>query len=446
MTRKLITINYEIPGFSDDYDSYFGDQSLLDADVVVFAPQQFSSSYEEDGSREIRRQTEHWRGEISTALEYGKTIFILLGKHQTFQIHTGKKDFKGRTTINYVQDFDNYQFLPTSIPPLISKGGTEIIFTGNVLFANFWKEFKSYLKYESYLDGKISNPVFITRTGERPVGGVLKVGKGNLVFLPLINYDERKFTTSKDGKRHWNNTALQFGHKLVEALLEIDKGLRSELQKTPPPNWVQSDEFVLEIELKIKRDIETVEAELTTLKNKKVALEEDLNKAVEIKDLLFETGKTLERAVNLALEMLGYKSENYNDGELELDHVILSPEGERFIGECEGKDSSAINVEKFRQLEDNIQSDLQREDVTEPAIGILFGNGFRLTEPRNRAEQFTAKCLLGAKRGTILVRTADLYPLVKYLQQRVDLEFTKACREAISSSRGKIVKFPTIPS
>jgi hypothetical protein len=91
-----------------------------------------------------------------------------------------------------------------------------------------------------------------------------------------------------------------------------------------------------------------------------------------LRDLLFEKGKLLENAISVALETLEYKAENYNDGNLELDHVITSPEGDRFIGEAEGKDTSAVNIDKFRQLAVNIHEDLQREEIENPAIGILL--------------------------------------------------------------------------
>lgn len=158
--------------------------------------------------------------------------------------------------------------------------------------------------------------------------------------------------------------------------------------------------------------------------------------------MLYEKGKALENAINRAFRILGYTSENFNDGTLEIDHVIISPEGERFIGECEGKDTSAISIDKFRQLEENIQSDLQREEVEAPAIGILFGNGFRLTKPEDRSEQFTTKCLNSAKRGTILIRTPDLYKVAKYLSENKDDEYAKACRDAILAGKGSIVNFP----
>lgn len=149
---------------------------------------------------------------------------------------------------------------------------------------------------------------------------------------------------------------------------------------------------------------------------------------------------------HLYLELLGYKAENYNDGILELDHIITSPDGDRFIGEAEGKDTSAINIDKFRQLAVNIQEDLQRDEVENSATGILFGNGFRLTKPSERAEQFTTKCINTAKSSNcVLVRTTDLFNVAKYAKESKDENFAKSCRDAIKNSVGKIVDFPTVP-
>ena len=44
-----------------------------------------------------------------------------------------------------------------------------------------------------------------------------------------------------------------------------------------------------------------------------------------------------------ALVILGYKAEIYDNGVLELDQIIVSPEGYRYIGECEGKNKKDID-------------------------------------------------------------------------------------------------------
>jgi hypothetical protein len=142
---------------------------------------------------------------------------------------------------------------------------------------------------------------------------------------------------------------------------------------------------------------------------------------------------------------MGYQAENYDDGDLELDQVIISPEKTRFIGECEGKDNKDINITKFRQLVDSLNADFAREEINERALGILFGNPERLTSPERRKLDFTKKCQNGAKRENIaLVRTVDLFFVSKYLKENKDPDFQKKCRDAIINGLGKIVEFPTV--
>jgi hypothetical protein len=450
MPRKIISVEYQIPGFSDAHFTYSSEQSLLDADVIVFKPMQLSDgtekpSFTESGSFQLQQSAEHWKRELSIALEYGKTIFLILGKYQIGSVDTGKKEIKGRTTINYVRDYSNYEFLPARLPSMTAKSGTEIAFTGDPTFAIFWKELKPHLEYECYFNEKVKRPVFTTKTGERPIGAVFNIGKGHLVTLPSIGYDEDSFLKERKGDFYWTKEAIKFGKGVASILLDIDKSLRSESMATPPPGWIENPDFLSPQETKLLKNIADANDQIQKIRSEEQSLQTDLNRERQPKNLLFETGKPLEAAVMNALKTLGYSAENYNDGELELDHVIVSPEGDRFIGECEGKDSSAINIDKFRQLSENIQADLQRENVDKPAIGILFGNGFRLAAPQDRQDQFTQKCLSSAKRGTILVRTMDLYPVVRYIRETNDQGYMRSCRDAILASLGRIVDFPAPP-
>jgi hypothetical protein len=176
----------------------------------------------------------------------------------------------------------------------------------------------------------------------------------------------------------------------------------------------------------------------------------DLNKSLErtqiLKSLLFEQGKPLERGVLAALKLLGFNAENYDDGTLELDQVILSPEGYRYIGECEGKDEKDIDISKFRQLLESMNADFARDEVAEKAFGILFGNPQRLTEPAKRTLDFTQKCKIGAEREKIaLIKTVDLYVVAAYLDENENENFQLACRNAIHSGLGNVVVFPPLP-
>ena len=75
---------------------------------------------------------------------------------------------------------------------------------------------------------------------------------------------------------------------------------------------------------------------------------------------------------------------------------------------------------------------------------MLFGNGERLIDPKERQIGFTDKCLTNAKRlGTVLVNTKDLYPAVAYLLDNPDdEEFKKAVRDSLENTVGQVASFP----
>lgn len=458
MKKRIISIGFQIPGYSDCYYSYNSSQSLLDADIVVFKPDfscynadstyQGKLCFNENKSFRLKENTVHWRSEISTALQDGKTVFVFMDQFKEVFVHTGKKEFSGtgkntRTT-DIVSLYSNYEFLPVDIPSLIPKEGSKIIPGNNSSLAIFWNNFKQYIKYECYFNGKIDIPLFFTKTGKKPVGGLFREGKGNLVLLPSIRYPE-EFTeyNKKKRERFWTNEAMGFGKKLIQTLLDIDGALSDSPETSPPPDWTGENNYTLKSETELTEKINTISERVGKLEQRKNILSNTLQKEKELKNLLFEKGKLLENAVIEALKILGYKVTSYDDGNLEIDQIVVGPNGERYIGETEGKDNSAINIEKFRQLQSSMQEYIEQEDVTGPATGILFGNGFRVIHPKKRKEQFTKKCIATAKsQNVILVRTSDLFRVAKYIRENKNSKFAKKCREAISESRGKIVEFP----
>jgi hypothetical protein len=130
----------------------------------------------------------------------------------------------------------------------------------------------------------------------------------------------------------------------------------------------------------------------------------------------------------------------------EFDAVFISPEG-RCLGEAEGKDNKAINIDKFSQLERNLQEDFVREEVEEYAKGVLFGNAYRLQPLDKRGDYFTEKCVSAAKRvRATLVRTPDLFGPARYLKENPsDTAYAKQCREAMFATEGGVLVFPSPP-
>jgi hypothetical protein len=137
---------------------------------------------------------------------------------------------------------------------------------------------------------------------------------------------------------------------------------------------------------------------------------------------------------------------HYQDGQSEFDVVFTSEEG-RFIGEIEGKDSKAINIDKLAQLNRNVGEDFARDEIENQAKGVLIGNAYRLHELHLREEFFTTKALSGAQQWNFaLVRTPDLFRVVQYLRDNNDPQYARACRQSLADTEGAIVIFPTIPT
>ncbi len=462
MEKQIFTIGYTIPTFDESRVDFYEGASLMDADILLISPDSltprgdwvsFTSSdegcYNVSASRTYKQKVSRLRKEVEDFLNTGKNVFVLLANKEEYQLASDvSSKRKGQATFRTGM-YDNYAFLPINIGSLTSASGKHIEFSGNSLFSDFYEKFKKNLEYQLYIENANGAQVLFTGKDKTKVlGAIFKVKSGNLVVLPFINYDEKKFTEikGKEKKEYWTKEATRFGESLVKAFVDIDKSLRKGGDKTPPPDWANEADFQLAQEQVLQKDVEKKSKEIEKLilqKNESLA---KIDEEIKLRDLLFEKGKLLENAIGVALEFLGYKAENYNDGNLELDHIITSPEGDRFIGEAEGKDTSAININKFRQLAVNIQEDLQRDAVENSAIGVLFGNGFRLTNPSERAERFTTKCISAAKSSNcVLVRTTDLFRVAKYAKESKDNDFAKSCRDAIKNSIGKIVDFPAVP-
>ncbi|NMC35923.1 hypothetical protein GYA49_02655 [Candidatus Beckwithbacteria bacterium] len=467
MKKQIFTIGYEIPGNSDNYLNFYSDLSLMDADILLISPESlypsenygnwidFSSGggcYNVPTSSEYEKKIIHLQKEITDFLQSGKSVFIVLSKKQSHMLSSGVSHPRKGESLHKTYTKSNYDFLPISIGTLISASGKHICFSGNPTFRNFYNSFKDNLEYKLYVENpKEVDVVFTGKTKTKILGAIYKIGTGYLITLPMITFNEEEFTKTKkgvDGEKEevWNKKGLIWGSNFIQCLIEIDNKLTNNSEKTTAPEWVSKKEFISMKEEKLLKSISKNKKKVLKIKEENEKLKIELEEEITLKDLLFEQGKPLENAVIKALKILGYQAENYDDGNLEMDQVITSPEEHRYIGESEGKDSKDINVTKYRQLIDALNADFARDEVEEKAFGILFGNPERFIEPKNRKVDFTAKCKTDAKREKIaLIKTSDLFLVAKYLHENNNKKFKKECREAIHSQLGELVKFPEIP-
>ncbi len=466
MSKSIISVEFEIPGHSDECLPFSSDKSLLDFDIIVFQPDissyvswteqyQGKPSLNENQSFRLREQTNRWRQELVNAFNHGKTIFIFMSEMVEVFLHTGQRQYSGtgrnsRVT-NIVEPFNSYSTLPITFDEVVNARGKEIKPARDLkLLAPYWGEFKEQSEYDVYFTSKNVSPMLVTRTGSKTVGGIIQAksgsGKGTIILMPRLHYLVAEFVEKRGDKTYWNKKGLAFGERFVSTLVEIDKAVAAGKQRTPPPEWSTSDDFRLVTEAKLEQEIadQTKQIEIATATRTELLAK--LDREAGLRRLLYETGPMLEEAILHALSLLGLKAERYKDSESEFD-VLFTWNSHRFLGEAEGKDNKAVNVDKISQLERNLNEDYAREDVKDYAKGMLLGNAFRLQKLSERGEFFTEKCISSAKRlKAALIRTPDLFFAARYAKESKDADFARKCVEAIVAAEGTVVSFPPVPS
>lgn len=459
---EIMSVGFTIPGYSEEAVSLNSRRAISDVDLVLISTEVDKYSYttmtysngdesfDINGSRRLDDDLNHWHKSIYDHVSAGDVVFLMLKSIQRLSLATGVTSTKGKVTTYETKIRKNDEIIPVSLKGVSNLHGKKVVLDNSISKCfQFPGSIAKYVNYEvSFKQSDDFHPVYWTKNKTGIIGGYKQIAKGYVVLLPSINYDEEKFTTTdKEGGYIWTKDALEFGESLVDFLSDIKKNLLSGINITPPPAWSNDIKYQTEAEIDANDKINKNREKIKKLKEDNEKLQDIVNQESVLKGLLYETGKPLEDSVTEALKLLGYNAENYDDGTLELDQVITSPEGNRLIGECEGKDNKMINVTKFRQLSDSLSADFERDDVNEKAKGVLFGNPFRLTEPRDRNEWFTKKAIFGAEREKVsLVKTSDLYVIAKHIKdKKADDKFISDCRKAIYEQSG-IVKFPEIPA
>ena len=437
---------------------------MLDADIILFEPTLGSTSSDSEyigqpvlneyHSFNVKKNLDHWRSEILAACRAGKLVIIYLARPVTCFRYTGHKSYSGtgrnaRVTTN-VEPVSSYDAVP-GVAKTTAKSGSEIAIDKDAKFlAAYWFEFGVNAQYEAVIEGEFKNVLLRAPAGSRTLGATAHVtsATGTLLFLPPLLYTDKTFTRYNKEKKQsfWTPKAIEFGKRLLAALGSLITSLSKSAQLTPPPTWVMESRYRLELEGRIEAQIVEKSAAMSSLQAKRASLEQNLLDAGSLRQLLFEQGTQLELVILEVLRLFKFQAESFDDGKSEFDSVFVSPEG-RCLGEAEGKDTKAVNIDKITQLERNLNEDFEREEINDYAKGVLFGNAFRLTPVDERGNFFTEKCESAGKRLDIaLVRTPDLFAPAKYLKEHPeDEDFAKRCREAIFASNGTIVVFPDVP-
>ena len=464
--KNILTVDCAIPGGFGEQVAFFSKASLLDGDFVLFQPPilpdlayesyQGKRLYPESSSFRIREAITHWRKELVEALTAGKTVVFLLSDVDQAFVYTGEQTTAGtgrnRQTTKTVEPVSNYDLFPFSTKFVESRGTAMSLVVGDSLIYEYWRQFGNDSSYRVYLTGSPQpTPLVRARSSDRVVGGIFyQKSGGALVALPWTDFYREEFFAEElepyEDEARWTKEAKAWGKKFCNALESLDQSIRSRAGATLAPQWVQAEEFLTLKETALRNELKEVRSEIVKLSERQDVLVGEVRDAGFLKALLYEQGIPLEHAVLEAMRLMGFEASSYRDSDSEFDVVLECAEG-RCVGEVEGRDNRAIDINKMRQLEVNIQEDFSRDEVSEPAKAVLFGNAHRLIPPPERpADQFTAKCVTAAERnGTALVRTSDLFGVATILSDHFDADFAKTCREAIFATKGTTVTFPHFP-
>jgi hypothetical protein len=460
--KRILTIGLALASTECEPASFTSKTSLLDWDIVLFKPQisdfitysdyfQGKPNLSESASFQLKECCEHWRREIKQAVETGKTVIIFLPRLEEVYVDTGERTYSGtgrnEKTTRHVEEYNNYQAIP-AVLVLVTATGTSMKLSarGSEILAPYWAEFESVSQYEVILTDSTVPACILTRTGDKVVGTLnrSKSSAGTLLLLPSIEFYPDNFVKKEGDKQTWTSAAEQFAGRMVSTVVALDKALRTRAEVTPEPAWATEARFALGTERSLSVQLLDAERDVEKAQKHKEQLAEELRFAGAYRSLLFEKAKPLENVIIDALRLLGFTAAPFKESDSEFDVVFESAEG-RLIGEAEGKDNKAVNVDKLRQLSMNIHEDLQRESITAPAKPVLFGNGFRLQPLSERGDPFTEKChRAAATSSTALVFTPDLFWPVQYLFSNPDAEYARACRQTLLSSTGRVA-FPLPP-
>jgi hypothetical protein len=461
--KTLFSVGFMFPGNVCEYVPLTAKKSLLDADVIVFRPSvepfiwnsdewfQGKRNLSDHASFELKAAADHWRQQLRKAIDVGRAVFVFLPKLEEVLVDTGQRSYSGtgrnQRETRHVAPFSNYDMLAEFAQKIVPAEGTQMGLTDKGKFlSSYWSRFGNASIYKVMFEGLRGAALVTTAKGEVPVACQFSFegAKGLVIALPAIaEYD---LCPGDVSEMKWKEKDKADGHELVSELLGIVESFALARWVRPAPKWASANEYLLARERELHAAILEADAAIEAALTSKAELSAALEKESKLRRLLYDQGHPLEGAIIEALCILGFKAEPFKEGTSEFDAVFVSAEG-RFIGEAEGKDNKAVNIDKLRQLEMNIQEDLAREDVKEPARGVLFGNAFRLQPLEERPkEYFTEKCVSSAVRTqTALVRTPDLFAVAKYVKDTQDPEFAVQCRRAILEQGGKVVIFPTLP-
>ncbi|MCK4645574.1 MAG: hypothetical protein KAU46_04920 [Candidatus Aminicenantes bacterium] len=267
-------------------------------------------------------------------------------------------------------------------------------------FSKYFYAFKNQIHFECIIEplkkmGKLLKAIAGNKVKEI-ISCEINIGGGKIIFIPP--------TISTDLKKE------------TGVLLDCIEGVFEHGIEIPPPHWIKK--YSLPNENKNVAKVEQLNKRISVLQKEKQNLEEEQVNIAKFKGLLYGKGKrNLEPLVREAFKLMGFNVIDPEQYEEEYD-LYIKEKDLMIIGEIEGTDSSLIDIDKYRQLLDYVDSEIDKGVKCE---GILIGNAYKDINPTERQEQFSQHAIKRCEnQGFCRITTYQLFEIVKKIFSGID--------------------------
>jgi hypothetical protein len=408
---------------------FYGKETFLDADILIIDPilihQLWSNAkktdrglyfYSKDGSDSLRGLHKHRSLEIQKLLSTEKLVIVFLRL-----VKSVIGEILNQDEFDIITNYDWLPFQSQYINEFSHGFGKEIkLIAEKHQFASYYHAFKKDLEYEVYLQNYRPTKTFLTTNTGNSVGWSENYVNGQIIFLPPPPQKEDI-------------------NKILGVLIHCSTIFFKTHILNFEPSWVKK--YTLPGENAYQPQIDQLQQQIDDLIKQKEEIESKKQKLSDYRALLFENGKPLENAVINAFRLMGFQAENLKKDDMEHDVILTSSEG-RAIAEVEGKDKTAVNIEKLDQLTRVVDEDfIVNNSYPE---GILIGNPYRLLPIEERSDPFTEKVRIAVKRKNFkLLTTVELFKaVIKMLESPTDENYKTECREIFFNISGEEITFP----
>jgi hypothetical protein len=333
MPAKVLSLDSYLRDDRVVNSSYSSGRTLLQHEVVVWDPEGIASRYAKGESyKNAPTLTDHSSvaflgdlsrrtGEINDFLALGRLLVIFVPPPFRLFYATGQQRNDGTAAkprmTRIVTEIAVQDVLPVPVS-LVRGQGESIRLLAGPPFSRFWKAVADQFYFSAYFAAPVGQTLLAMGGTDRPVGALVEVNGGNVLFLPQLgrfapdldldeddpNYDEKYDEAQDELDARYHGT-------FVDALLTLHGELTQSGDEALPP-W--TEDYVLPDELEAVKSAIAAQETLVEAQQAVESAQAELVKVRRRKVMVAGTGRALEAQVHEALTDLGCSVEEGEPG------------------------------------------------------------------------------------------------------------------------------------